>query len=178
GSEGTARKAWWRRPSRRSRPRPRFYDYVTPHPAVAFLFRKRTFFLLAGGAALLFWARPQPLPYLLGLALAAAGVAVRLWAAGTIHKARQVTVAGPYAWVRHPLYVGSFLIANGYFLMSGRWQAFAVGIPLFLLLHTAAVHIEEAMLVAIFGDEYLQYRRQVPQVLPTRVPPRREASFS
>jgi hypothetical protein len=105
-------------------------------------------------------------------------VAVRLWSAGTIHKARQVTVAGPYAWVRHPLYVGSFLIACGYFLMSGRWQAFAVGIPVFVLLHWAAVHIEEAMLLALFGDEYAHYRRRVPQVLPYRRPQWMEASFS
>jgi hypothetical protein len=105
-------------------------------------------------------------------------VAIRLWAAGTIHKARQVTVTGPYAWVRHPLYAGSFLIANGYFLMSGRWQSFLIGIPVFLLLHWAAIRIEEEMLVALFGEEYARYREQVPQVVPTRRPAPHEPAWS
>ena len=130
-------------------------------------------------AALLFWARPRPLPFGCGLGLAALGAAIRIWAAGTIHKSRRVTVTGPYAWVRHPLYAGSFLIANGYFFMSGLPEAFLIGIPLFALLHWAAIVIEERMLLALFGEEYAAYSRRVPRVLPTRLPRAMgEGSFS
>jgi protein-S-isoprenylcysteine O-methyltransferase Ste14 len=146
---------------------------------LAFLFRRRTFFLLVGMAALLAWARPRPLLYFVGLGLVGLGSIVRLWAAGTIHKAREVTVSGPYAWVRHPLYAGSFLIACGYFAMCGRWQAFAIGIPVFALFHWVAIVIEEEMLLALFSDEYAQYRRQAPAVIPCRRPaPAAGASFS
>ena len=106
--EGDAGLPWWRGPSRRTRLGPRKFDrIVRPHPALAFLFRRRTFFLLLGAVAMLAWARPQPLPYAIGLLLAAAGVAVRNLAAGTLHKSRQVTTSGPDAWVRHPLYLGA-----------------------------------------------------------------------
>ena len=53
-------------------------------------------------------ARPRPGLYAAGLVLAVLGVGIRLWAAGTIHKGREITISGPYAWVRHPLYVGWF----------------------------------------------------------------------
>jgi protein-S-isoprenylcysteine O-methyltransferase Ste14 len=119
---------------------------------------------------MLAWARPQPILYAVGLLLAAAGAAVRIWAAGTLHKSRQVTTSGPYAWVRHPLYLGSFLIAFGYMLMSGRWQAVAIGVPLFLLFHGAAITIEEKMLLKLFGQEYADYARAVPRLLPRRLP--------
>src|SRR5207302_3883533 len=160
----------WVRPGRRSRPRPRFYDLARPSPALAFLFRRRTFFLLLGAAAMLAAARPRPALYAAGLVLAVLGVAIRLWAAGTIHKGREITTSGPYAWVRHPLYVGSFVIALGYFAMSGLWEAFAIGIPLFLLLNWAAVVIEERMLAALFGPDYDSYCRRVPRAVPR--PPR------
>lgn len=133
---------------------------------MAFLFRRRTFFLLAGAAALVIWSAPKPWLFVAGCLVALAGEGIRIWAAGTIHKAQEVTSSGPYALVRHPLYVGSFLIAIGYFLMSGRWQAFAVGVPLFLVLHWAAVMIEERMLLALFGDEYTVYSRAVPRLFP------------
>jgi protein-S-isoprenylcysteine O-methyltransferase Ste14 len=119
-------------------------------------------------------ARPRPGLYAAGLVLAVLGVAIRLWAAGTIHKGREITISGPYAWVRHPLYVGSFVIALGYFAMSGLWEAFAIGVPLFVALHWAAVVVEERMLIALFGSEYEDYCRKVPRALPR--PPRTPAA--
>ncbi len=121
---------------------------------------------MAGAASLLIWARPQPLLLALGLLVALIGEAIRIWAAGTIHKAREVTTIGPYALVRHPLYVGSWFIANGYFLMSGRWEAFLIGNGVFALFHWAAIVIEERMLLTLFGEEYAAYSRRVPRLLP------------
>ena len=37
----------------------------------------------------------------------------RIWAAGHLQKSREVTRSGPYKWTRHPLYVGSGIIALG-----------------------------------------------------------------
>jgi protein-S-isoprenylcysteine O-methyltransferase Ste14 len=115
---------------------------------------------------MLIWARPRAPMFAAGLLLAAAGEAVRIWAAGTIHKSRKVTVSGPYAWVRHPLYVGSFLIMTGYSLMCGRWEALAIGVPLFVLLHGAAVVVEEKMLLVLFGEAYAEYSGRVPRLIP------------
>lgn len=127
---------------------------------------------------MLYWARPQPPLYAAGCLLVALGAAVRVWAAGTIHKSKGVTQSGPYAWVRHPLYVGSFLIACGFFALSGLWQAWVIGVPLFLLFHWAATFCEEKLLVSLFGGEYVEYARRVPRAVPR--PPRGAArgSFS
>ena len=90
----------------------------------------------------------------------------RIWAAGTIHKSEEVTTGGPYSFVRHPLYVGSFLHAVAYCFMSGHWASFFFAIPLFLLLYGAAVSTEEAMLLKLFGEEYARYCERVPRFLP------------
>src|SRR5262245_42939386 len=50
------------------------------------------------------------LPVVVAEILILAGVAIRAWAAGTLRKQKSLAISGPYAWVRHPLYVGSFLM--------------------------------------------------------------------
>lgn len=42
------------------------------------------------------------------------GLGIRSWAAGTLHKSESLTQVGPYALVRNPLYVGSFLMMFGF----------------------------------------------------------------
>lgn len=145
---------------------PRFDEIVTPHPVVAFLFRRRTFIVLLGVLALVPFAEPQPGMFAAGALLCVLAEAWRIWAAGTIHKTEELTTGGPYAYVRHPLYVGSFLHAVGYALMSGHWSSFAVIIPLFVLLYGAAVSTEEAMLCKIFGQRYVEYSERVPRFVP------------
>ena len=50
----------------------------------------------------------------LGTGMALAGLAIRSWAAGTLHKMKELTRSGPYAMVRNPLYVGSFFMMFGF----------------------------------------------------------------
>lgn len=158
---------------------PSFDEIVTPPPAVAFLFRRRTFIVLLAVLAMLPWAQPKPGMFLAGVTVAVLAEAWRIWAAGTIHKTEELTTAGPYAFVRHPLYVGSFLHAVAYALMSGHWVSFAVIIPLFVLLYGAAVSTEEAMLCKIFGERYVDYCRRVPRFIPRlAIPPRGDGAFS
>ena len=51
---------------------------------------------------------------LLGLGLVFSGLALRSWAAGTLHKRTQLATSGPYALVRHPLYIGSLFMMLGF----------------------------------------------------------------
>src|SRR4051794_8366501 len=44
------------------------------------------------------------------------GCALRSWAAGYLLKGKRVAVGGPYAFVRNPLYVGSFILGAGFCL--------------------------------------------------------------
>lgn len=145
---------------------PRFDEIVTPHPVVAFLFRRRTFIVLLGILAMVPWAEPRPAMFGVGIAVAVIAEAWRIWAAGTIHKTEELTTGGPYAYVRHPLYVGSFLHAVAFCFMSGHWINFLIAIPVFVLLYGAAVSTEEAMLRKIFGERYVDYGRRVPRFVP------------
>ncbi len=81
-----------------------------------------------------------------GLLVAIGGEAFRIWAAGHLEKSREVTMSGPYRWVRHPLYVGSVVLALGVVLAAHR---VVVAVPAVLYLGstiTAAIRTEEAVL--------------------------------
>lgn len=66
--------------------------------------------------------------------------------------------AGPYRFVRHPLYSGWVLIFFPAPVMTGDRLLFAVVSTVYLLM---AMPLEEAGLAAQFGDRYLEYRRAV-----------------
>src|SRR5690349_12452641 len=100
-----------------------------PAEAVA---RKRIPLGFAAGALVLWLAQPTKRSLLLGSAAAFAGEALRVWAAGHVHKSREVTVSGPYRFIRHPLYVGSSIMGAGLALASGS-GAVAVVVAGYLL---------------------------------------------
>jgi protein-S-isoprenylcysteine O-methyltransferase Ste14 len=139
---------------------------VVSDAATGFLVRRRTSFFWIVPLLLLIPAQPNLPMFWAGVALAAIGQAIRIWAAGTIHKSQEVTTGGPYAYVRHPLYCGTFFITLAYGLMSGLWWSLAVLVPLYLILHAAAVSTEERNLCEMFGDAYREYARRVGRFLP------------
>jgi protein-S-isoprenylcysteine O-methyltransferase Ste14 len=108
---------------------------------------------------LAFWlAQPTPRTLAIGTMLAIAGEALRVWAAGHLEKGREVTSSGPYAITRHPLYLGSALIATGIAIASARPLVMvAVGAYLAVTI-TAAIRTEEAQLTERFGPQYPDYR--------------------
>lgn len=77
-----------------------------------------------------------------------------------------MAVGGPYSLVRHPLYVGSFLVGTGLAWASGQWWLLLLFFVFFAWLYGTTISREEAKLEGLFGDEYLDYRRRVPPLLP------------
>ncbi|MCR4376192.1 MAG: isoprenylcysteine carboxylmethyltransferase family protein, partial [Acidobacteria bacterium] len=92
----------------------------------------------------------------------------RVWAAGHIEKGREVTRSGPYRHTRHPLYVGSAIMAVGFGIASSSvWTALLV-VAYFLVTYLAAVRTEEATLDARFNGQYAAYREgRAPAVTRT-----------
>lgn len=82
---------------------------------------------------------------------------------------KELTVRGPYRWVRHPLYLLSLII-----IWSG--PVYTVDRLLHNLLWSIWIVIgasyEEQDLVACFGDAYQSYRKSVPMLLPKGFRPR------
>ena len=97
-----------------------------------------------------------------GVWIAALGVARidPLELAGIRQAARVQTlqVTGPYRWVRHPLYLGWFLMVFGAVRMTGDRLAFAVVTTLYLVV---AIPWEERSLRQSFGEAYAAYMRDV-----------------
>ncbi|MEM7413894.1 MAG: isoprenylcysteine carboxylmethyltransferase family protein [Gemmatimonadota bacterium] len=104
--------------------------------------------------------------------IAGVGLALRGWAAGTIQKNEALTIVGPYAYTRNPLYLGSFLIGLGVTLTSGGWLWPGLFVGLFVVLYSRAIGIEDARLEELFGDAFRVYRSHVPRLLPRLTPHR------
>jgi protein-S-isoprenylcysteine O-methyltransferase Ste14 len=132
------------------------------------LARRRVALGFIAAVAALVLARPTALTWWIGLIIAALGEAVRIWAAGHLEKGREITRSGPYRWSRHPLYVGSSIIAAGIVVASrsvpvGLVAAFYMGATI-----TAAIRTEETFLTGRFGDAYGRYRESRAEPMPRR----------
>jgi protein-S-isoprenylcysteine O-methyltransferase Ste14 len=122
-----------------------------------FLARRRVALGFVFGAAVIYLAQPTWRSLAIGAAVALVGQAVRLWAAGHLEKSREVTTSGPYRFTRHPLYVGSSIMALGAAVGS---RSVLVAVLVFLYMATtiaAAIRSEEAFLRERFGDAYDAY---------------------
>jgi protein-S-isoprenylcysteine O-methyltransferase Ste14 len=73
---------------------------------------------------------------------------------------------GPYAYVRNPIYTGMYgmLIATG--LAMEHWIALIAAVVIFAVGMVIRVRSEEELLRAAFGEEFDEYAKRVPAVLP------------
>ena len=85
-----------------------------------------------------------------------------------IREAHKLIKDGPYRYVRHPAYLSNLLaylgiplIANAYYTLIG---VFLIYVPFNLI----RLHLEERELIRKFGEEYEDYRKKVPALLPVR----------
>ena len=101
--------------------------------------------------------------------LVIAGLAIRSWAAGTLHKHAEVTTVGPYALVRHPLYVGSMLMIVGFCILIGQGGVVWLIAGTFSMLFFAAVNQEERTLAEKFGPAWTNYAAATPRFIPRRL---------
>lgn len=117
-------------------------------------------------AALYLWlAKPTLKSICLGVALVIPGLALRAVASGHVQKNEQLTVSGPYAYTRNPLYLGSLILAAGFVVAARSWWIAGVLFVFFLLVYMPVIRAEEDFLRQRF-PEFAGYARQVPRWLP------------
>jgi protein-S-isoprenylcysteine O-methyltransferase Ste14 len=119
-------------------------------------------------AALLF-ARYDGRFLIPSLILVIIGEFIRIWAAGHLQKEKILTTGGPYRFIRNPLYLGSFLIAIGFGLISGSIWVWILIIAYFALVYIPVIRYEEMILREKFS-EYSAYAAKVPALYPTVFP--------
>ena len=74
--------------------------------------------------------------------------------------------AGPYAWVRHPIYLGMLLFLFGLAAAFGHWAMTIVAVPVFLAGTAIRTRIEDGLLEQSFGDKFRDYRSSTPAIIP------------
>ena len=112
----------------------------------------------AFGILVAWLATPSWLSLAWGLPIAGAGEALRIWAAGHLEKSREVTRSGPYRWLRHPLYVGSSLMAAGLAIAAGSIAVALIVAVYMATTITAAIVSENAFLRQTFGADYAAWQ--------------------
>jgi protein-S-isoprenylcysteine O-methyltransferase Ste14 len=126
------------------------------------------FYVLAIAAFV--FARPSAARFAVGLALIVAGLGLRAWGAGHLVKTDRLTISGPYAHLRHPLYAGTLLVGVGFALVAGGVAlslGLVLGLPAFFLYYLPyKERIESARLERRYGADYAAYRATVPAILP------------
>ena len=114
----------------------------------------------------------RPAWHLWGLPMIALGEALRTWAAGHLVKDEELTVGGPYAYVRNPLYLGSLLSGVGFLIILGDWRLAAAFALIALAVYIPTVRQEEDYLRRMHGEAFEEYRRAVPGMVPRLRPAR------
>ena len=105
--------------------------------------------------------RPShPVAIAWSLALVLPGLALRAAASGTVKKNRELTVTGPYAYTRNPLYLGSMLIAAGFAVALMSWPV--------ALLVAGRIRGDLRTGDCLGGALFARHVRQVRGLLPPR----------
>ena len=82
---------------------------------------------------------------------------------GKAYRAPQFYTPSLYKLVRHPLYVGWLVIFWAAPVMTAAHLLFALMTTAYILV---AIQLEERDLVTAFGDQYVEYRRRTPMLIP------------
>jgi len=106
---------------------------------------------------------------LLGYALLFLGIGLFLQGWRELYRARQqgqLARDGLYGLVRHPQYTGLFIALFGEGVVHWPTVFSVAALPFIILVYGMLARREEAQMVALFGEEYREYQRQVPMFLP------------
>jgi protein-S-isoprenylcysteine O-methyltransferase Ste14 len=116
----------------------------------------------------------------LGLMLLVLGLAFRIWsirhlgeyftATVQIVDRHELVTSGPYAFVRHPSYLGAYVAIVGAAVFLNSLVGAAVAAAVMAAAYHLRIRAEEEILVAEFGRAYETYRRRVPTVVPRLSP--------
>lgn len=154
-------------------------------PFEDFVFARRGELLAVPAVILAALGRPSARSIAIGLPLAFSGEAIRAWAVGysgvttrgDAVTAPALVTAGPYGYVRNPLYVGNFVTALGFAIAftgandAGKRTALIAGaLGTMLAVYAVVVPHEERYLRSTFGAAFDAYAAAVPRVVPRTAP--------
>ena len=82
-----------------------------------------------------------------------------------VHDPPLLVDSGVYAWVRHPMYLGSLLFCLAFLSISVSIVSIGIWIAFFIFYDRMATYEEES-LIEILGEQYTAYQKRVSKWLP------------
>jgi protein-S-isoprenylcysteine O-methyltransferase Ste14 len=149
----------------------------------SFIFRYRNLLFPILFVLLVFSVKPslgskyfENVRYVIGIIVALTGQIVRALTIGLAYIkrggkdknvfAKKLVTEGVFAHCRNPLYLGNILIVVGLGIVAHSLLFYLIGIPLFIFFYMAIIMAEENYLANKFGQEYVDYCRNVNRFIP------------
>ena len=81
------------------------------------------------------------------------------------HDPPQLVDSGVYAWVRHPMYLGTLFFCLAFLFSSVSLVSIGIWVAFFIFYDRMATY-EEKSLIKIIGEDYIAYKNRVSKWLP------------
>jgi protein-S-isoprenylcysteine O-methyltransferase Ste14 len=120
---------------------------------------------LPGGGRHEWLVLPADILATVGIAYAVWGLAYLRRSFSIVPEARRLVTGGPYAFSRHPVYLGEIVAAIGVNLATAGWPS-ALAILYFVICELLRMRWEEGVLARAFPNDYPAYAARVPRYLP------------
>ena len=127
------------------------------------------------------WAS-LPLPAWLrwtGVGITLLGFFLLQWAQNTLGKnwsdtprmirEQSLITAGPYKFIRHPIYAAFLLILGSTLLISANWLIGLTWLGMTVLEVVSRIGFEENLMLEYFGDRYREYMKRTGRILPRMI---------
>jgi len=115
---------------------------------------------------------------IIGLVMLVGGLAFRIWSIRYLGKyftatvqivdKHQIVQSGPYAIVRHPSYLGAYVAIVGSALFLNTIIGTITSALIMAIAYKYRITAEEKALINEFGDEYCEYVKAMPKIIPIR----------
>jgi len=137
-----------------------------------FRFKKlRVLMAWLGVPLLIYFAKVDDRSYRWGALLMIAGELIRLWALCYVKKKGEIlSMSGPYAFTRNPLYLGNFFLGFGLIVICANEIIAVIFLVGFAIMYLGVIREEETILKERFGKTYTDYCKNVPQFFPRLIP--------
>ncbi|MFH1564069.1 MAG: isoprenylcysteine carboxylmethyltransferase family protein [Nitrospirota bacterium] len=111
-----------------------------------------------------------------GLIMYTSGLLLRRWAVNTLSEFWSLHIEikenhnliknGPYKYVRHPNYLATILKGIGFSLIPNSFYILFYVLCIYIPVRIIRIYLEEKELIKQFGQEYINYKREVPALFP------------
>ena len=137
-----------------------------------FFFKNRSFTPIPVALSIIYFAQSDNNYILFGAITLLLGEGIRMWSVSyaggetrtTKVGAPSLCTAGPYGFVRNPIYVGNMLMYLGIVIIAGSPNPTLMIITtmtFFLIQYSLIISLEEEKLSELFGEEYNVYCKNV-----------------